>query len=191
MRKDIEKHEKYGGEVRQLIVFDTQTGKTTTTDYIIVKHNVPVTHASTKRPNIGMTEVVLAFPVDSGGPILRRQYAYNFLPIRMTSFLFLIQADFLLSANREDLDDSHAGWNDMLLEGITQAFKVAASRFGSTPLKYSWIRFLPLEEEPCSSFKTLSNLIRLSLQDVALLISARNEPLECSRALYLPMCLDR
>ena len=56
-------------------------------------------------------------------------------------FQFLIQADFLLTANREDVDERPL-WNLSLLDGIVQAFALAVHRFNKTILKYSWPSYL-------------------------------------------------
>jgi len=58
---------------------------------------------------------------------------------------FLIQADFILTANREGLE-TLSEWNICLRKGITQAFLSAVEHFNLTEgLRYTWPRFLKNE----------------------------------------------
>lgn len=61
-----------------------------------------------------------------------------------------MQADFLLIANREDIDVSSA-WNRRLLLAIPEAFLRAVQIMNKGSLRYSWIRYLP-ERPPLSDF---------------------------------------
>jgi hypothetical protein len=63
---------------------------------------------------------------------------------------FLIQADFLLIASREDIDDSSA-WNHAIRRELSTAFINAMSEFNKGPLRYLWPRYLPVRE-PLQSF---------------------------------------
>jgi hypothetical protein len=71
---------------------------------------------------------------------------------------YLIQADFLLIANREGLDIS-AHWNTALRTGIVKTFREAANRFvrvtgnsSSSGLRYSWAAFLAQKHASASRF---------------------------------------
>jgi hypothetical protein len=55
---------------------------------------------------------------------------------------FLIQADFLLIASREDIDSSSA-WNQALLDAIPSTFLKAIQEFNHGYLRYTWMRYLP------------------------------------------------
>jgi hypothetical protein len=85
-REDFPDSNAYNGEIRRLTVSKHKTQTETITDYVIVKHTIQVTHESSKRAGVQKTDVVLAFPVSSSSPIIQPQNAYNFLPIRKTSF---------------------------------------------------------------------------------------------------------
>lgn len=56
-------------------------------------------------------------------------------------FQFLIHADFLLTANREDVDENPY-WNDALLSVLQEVFISAVYRFNTTCLKSSWPAYL-------------------------------------------------
>ncbi|ERF72796.1 hypothetical protein EPUS_04231 [Endocarpon pusillum Z07020] len=185
-REDFPQVNKYNGEMRRLIVSKPGSHEEVVTDYMIVKKRIPVTHGSNKHPKAKETEVILAFPVASDCPVIEAQNAYNFLPVRKTSFFFLIQADFILAANREDVDDSHEGWNQMLLRALAQAFTLAALRFKDTPLKFSWIRFLPVDGEPCFALSMLPKLIRQNLGKASILLTSHETPVSGSEAVFIP-----
>jgi hypothetical protein len=68
----------------------------------------------------------------------------------LTVLQFLIQADFLLIASREDIDDS-SQWNRALREGVINAFVRTARLFNQGPLQYTWPRYLP-GKSPISGF---------------------------------------
>jgi hypothetical protein len=132
-------------------------------DYFVQRHKVGVLPGDPKRLGINESEVAIAFPLTAcKSPLIRDCYTYNFLPIRQYGFSvsfqtgrmmqmstnwllfffqFLIQADFLLTANREDVDENPP-WNLGLLDGVVQAFALAVHRFNLTNLKYSWPAYL-------------------------------------------------
>jgi hypothetical protein len=86
IREDFKDFKAYNGEVRRITVSKPGSQSQVITDYIIVRNKIKVTHGSEKRAGIQETEVALAFPVASDCPIIHPQNAYNFLPIRKTSF---------------------------------------------------------------------------------------------------------
>lgn len=54
----------------------------------------------------------------------------------------MVQADFLLTANREDIDQS-CKWNVALRDEISQAFLDAVNLFNSGQMRYHWPHYLP------------------------------------------------
>jgi hypothetical protein len=102
---------------------------------------------------------------------------------------FLIQADFILAANREDLDDSHEKWNNMLLRGIAEAFELAALQFQTTSLKDSWIQFLPISPEPCFALSMLPKLIQDRLRKVPILKLQNEAFVAGPKAVFVPRSL--
>jgi len=89
-REDFEDFKYYNAEVRRITVSKPGSQSQFVTDYIIFRNKIKVTHGSSKRVSIQETEVALAFPVASDCPIIHPQNAYNFLPIRKTSFFVSI-----------------------------------------------------------------------------------------------------
>ncbi|EXF75687.1 hypothetical protein CFIO01_04620 [Colletotrichum fioriniae PJ7] len=113
------------------------------------------------------SEVVLAFPVSGASlPIIEPQEIFAFLPVRPVGFNFLIQADFVTDASRQDIvKDSRRNTN--LLNAIAEAFVAAVLKFckrGS--LRYSWIKFLPDKDHfsHVSFWRNLVTMIEKGLQ---------------------------
>jgi hypothetical protein len=124
-----------------------------------------------KRSGLRQSELLLAFPLsDSNKPKIESQNVYAFLPIRdygfkvrspppsfiqkLTLAQFLLQADFLLIASREDIDSS-SQWNKTLLSRIPQALLGAINEFNEGELRYSWLPYLPLRPYVGDFFKEL------------------------------------
>ncbi|CZR67410.1 uncharacterized protein PAC_17309 [Phialocephala subalpina] len=98
------------------------------------------------RPEITECEGVLAFPVDDHGrPRIHTGYdVYAFLPVCTVGFNFLLQADFLLEASRQEVIVDSA-WNNTIIDSIAEAFCNAMVRFCANPsLRFHWMRFLPI-----------------------------------------------
>ncbi|TGJ87512.1 hypothetical protein E0Z10_g1294 [Xylaria hypoxylon] len=93
------------------------------------------------------SEVVLAFPLDDEGRApeeVTSQQVFAFLPIRNMGFKFLIQADFVTQANRQDIVISSIR-NQALRDGIADAFAEAMKQLCTDELlRYTWIRYLPV-----------------------------------------------
>ncbi|KAL3294422.1 ino80 chromatin remodeling complex protein [Colletotrichum asianum] len=90
------------------------------------------------------SEVVVAFPLSKKSvPIIEPQDVFAFLPVRPAGFNFVIQADFVTNANRQDiLKDSRR--NIGLLHAVGEAFVTAAIDFQThETLRYQWVQFLP------------------------------------------------
>ena len=102
------------------------------------EYNVPMATRAReeKRRDFERTKITLAFPLtDTGRPNTQRtNNVYAFLPIRSFGFRFVIQADFLLVANREDLMKENP-WNLWLRDQIPDAFMTVFQYFarGSWP----------------------------------------------------------
>ncbi|KIW89714.1 uncharacterized protein Z519_09870 [Cladophialophora bantiana CBS 173.52] len=111
--------------------------------YKIIESEIPGMPLETKRPGLSECSVSLGFPV-SGFEVAKSQPVYAFLPIREYGFTFAIQANFVLIANREDIDVSSA-WNIKIRDFVSGAFVNAVNYFNTTSFRYTWPRFLPLE----------------------------------------------
>ena len=68
---------------------------------------------------------------------------FAFLPVRSFGFRFVIQADFLLVANREDIIKENV-WNEFLRDMLPDTFlRLFPALFKDDPkrqLQYSWVR---------------------------------------------------
>ncbi|KAK2591572.1 hypothetical protein QQS21_010742 [Conoideocrella luteorostrata] len=91
------------------------------------------------------SEIVLAFPLSATSvPVINSQNIFAFFPVRDAGFNFIIQADFVTEASRQDIvHDSPR--NATLLDGMATAFSRAVVQFchHETSLRFQWIRYLP------------------------------------------------
>ncbi|PKS05647.1 hypothetical protein jhhlp_008166 [Lomentospora prolificans] len=146
--------------------------------YFVWRHTATSLPADTRRPGISSSEVVVAFP-NSGTennaptlPVIQPQNVYAFLPIRDYGFSFLLQADFLLPANREDVHIDSA-WNQALGKAAATAFVEAVRHMSDlkSALRYSWVRYLPLTTSQSAFFELIRADILKKLQSVKVLES--------------------
>ncbi|KUG19821.1 hypothetical protein ASZ90_010455 [hydrocarbon metagenome] len=110
-----------------------------------------------RREDVRSTEIVLAFPVSEAGHPITIQNVSNsdvfaFLPVKTCGFNFIIQADFLLTANREDiLQDSQ--WNQWLRSKIPDVLIKAIEEFKQDEkLSTDFFKYLSLPEEITDEF---------------------------------------
>ncbi|KAK2034152.1 hypothetical protein LX32DRAFT_722382 [Colletotrichum zoysiae] len=91
-----------------------------------------------------VSEVVVAFPLsETSAPIVESQEVFAFLPIGPAGFKFLIQADFVTNANRQDIVKDSVR-NVGLRDGVGKAFITAVTQFlAHESLRYQWVQFLP------------------------------------------------
>lgn len=150
-------------------------------------HNLPFDEARTDKEgnSIDWATVVLAFPVDEHDePFLEEQYTYAFLPLRRVGFNFLIQADFVTQANREDV--VHTTRNHAVLIGVAKAFVNAVTVLRKQPsLRYRWMRYLPANSITDDFWTTLWFCIRDTLEQTPILESWTE------RGLYKPSELEK
>ena len=150
-------------------------------------HDLPFDEARKDKQgnSIDRATVILAFPVDEHNePVLQQQYTYAFLPLRQVGFKFLIQADFVTQANREDV--VHSKRNQAVLKGVAEAFADAVVVFCKRPsLRYQWMRYLPEDFIADEFWRTLWSLVREKLKQTPLL-----EPWS-GNGLYKPSDLEK
>lgn len=150
-------------------------------------HNLPFDEARKDKHgnSIDTATVILAFPVDEDDePVIKQQHTYAFLPLRRVGFKFLIQADFVTQANREDV--VHSKRNQAVLKGVAKAFADTMVMFCKfLPLKYQWMRYLPEDSITDDFWSTLWTMVREKLEQTPLLESWRG------RGLYKPSDLER
>ncbi|KAH6880015.1 hypothetical protein B0T10DRAFT_145765 [Thelonectria olida] len=115
-----------------------------------------------RREDINNSDILLAFPVEDTAGQLAAHQVYAFLPIREYGFKFLIQADFLLTPNREDMDTS--SWNSKLRDSIPRAFIEAVNHLNSTSLRFTWPRYIPSFQELQPPFSITARKIEAELR---------------------------
>lgn len=185
-----------GKEAIHLSQDDTQM------NYIIIRHRASNLPLEQKREGVSESEVLLAFSVDENNvPKLDPQQVFAFLPIRDYGFKvsqtetgspwlcllgqFLIQADFLLIASREDIDNS-SKWNQSLQDSIVEAFLESVRWFNSGSLRYTWPRFLPAKEAGSDFFSPLKSRILARLASEPTLEAWNEKLLPASQLIYVP-----
>lgn len=119
-----------------------------------VKHYHVTTHQATNVPRHEnrtyggdadhTSQVVLAFPLEeSSAPIIEPQDIFVYLPVRPVGFKFIIQADFVTDASRQDIVRDSLR-NNALLDGVADAFARAVLQFCEYDvLRLRWMRYLP------------------------------------------------
>lgn len=127
-------------------------GNGTNEEYI--KHYHVTTHQATDIPRHenrtysgqadDTSEIVLAFPLSKTSvPIIKPQDIFVYLPVRPAGFKFIIHADFVTDASRQDIVKDSLR-NIALLDGIADAFARAALQFCEhNSLRLQWMRYLP------------------------------------------------
>lgn len=160
------------------------------TSYFVHHHHFTKLPVEERRPGASTSDITLAFPFNTAGgvtqPAPQEQPVYAFLPIRPYGLPFMIQADFVLVANREDINSS--SWNTALLSATCNAFPRAIESLvkAHPSLQYSWVRFMPTgATEPTHLHNFQTNLFRV-LSSAAIL-EARNGKLRVpSSLLFVP-----
>ncbi|KAB8212048.1 hypothetical protein BDV34DRAFT_219262 [Aspergillus parasiticus] len=119
---------------------------TETAYYLPKSENRTYTQREISNNAYATSDVVVALPLSPDyTPIIEVQDVYAFLPIRKMGFYFLIQADFVTDASRQDIMRSSAR-NAALIPFIAEAFVQALSELSTTQnpsIRYKWMRFLP------------------------------------------------
>jgi len=110
--------------------------------------------ADEKRPDVGASSVVLAFPVESSGEarLEPASYVFAYLPIHQLGFKFPFHADFILNSGREAVLNDRP-WNKGLRNCIATTFVSALEQFKkSEALGLSYLNYLPAESEVSDAF---------------------------------------
>lgn len=80
-------HEAHGGEAVQVAVSQDKAGaQETVQDMLVVRHVATDLPQEEARQNITTSEIVLAFPIKSGKPVIEDRSTYAFLPIGQYGF---------------------------------------------------------------------------------------------------------
>ncbi len=139
--------------------------------YKLVKKGliVPESIQESKRENVKSTELILGFSLQEDGSADTRleQKVFAFLPTRSYGFKFLIQADFLVPANREDIHKD-TQWNKWIRDNIASTFLFAIEKFKqNSNLQKTYYDYIPLHSEVKDEFFTpvvseIHNQLKLS-----------------------------
>ena len=98
---------------------------------------------------------------------------------------FIVQADFITSASREDVL-AHREWNKALLRSITDTFLLAVERFADHPtLRNVWFRYLP-ESISDSFFCYVEHKLMTELQCRSLLRTTNGVYARASQLIIIP-----
>ncbi|KAH6642718.1 hypothetical protein C7974DRAFT_469017 [Boeremia exigua] len=129
------------------------------------ERNLP---ADERRKDRTEAKIELAFPID---PLTKKpkvsdmgQHVFAYLPLqRLSRIQFIIQADFITAANRENVAD--CPWNDAIYEGVAKLFVSAVTGTFAQPdqpMQYSWLDYLPMQpmDHP---WKQLTSTIQKSI----------------------------
>ena len=170
--------------------------------YIVMRHRARGLPLEEKRLGVTESEHLLVFPIDANNePDLKPQQVFAFLPIRYYGFKvgirerirslvlimvqFLIQADFLLIASREDVDNS-SKWNQELRDRFVNAFLECVAWFNSGPLRHMWPRFLPAKPTASDFFSPLKLGILERLSREPILEAWGGKLMPAARLIYVP-----
>ncbi|KAM0417477.1 hypothetical protein ACHAPT_012541 [Fusarium lateritium] len=123
--------------------------------FLVSSHRTSKLGHDHRRKGRKESDILIAFPeISSRRPLMATQNAYSFLPIRNYGFKFIIQADFLLTASREDIDNS-SDWNLKLRDELPQALLTAINRFNSRRLYHAWLPYLIFDSTQPGFFENL------------------------------------
>ena len=132
--------------------------------WLVVRESLKV--PATLRPldaQVESTDLCVAFPVDETTLCSRKSLpkmdVFAYLPLRSFGFTFIIQADFVVPASRQDVTQD-SDWNQWIVKQIPQLFIKSIGLFKQHPefenkivaLK-AYMRFIPLEEEIVGFFQ--------------------------------------
>ena len=150
--------------------------------YLILHYPVRGLPDDEKRPGCRESVLILAFPTI---PFLGACSVYSFLPVRDYGFKIILQADFVLVANREEIE-SGSKWNKALLDHIPDAFLDAVKKFNRSDFRYRWPAYLPLRVERSDFFQGTWPKVKKRLSDAAVLESASGVMLRPPALVLIP-----
>ncbi|KAM5350326.1 hypothetical protein ACJ41O_006831 [Fusarium nematophilum] len=147
--------------------------------YVVSHHQVSQLPHDAKRDGSAGSEILIAFPaVASSQPSrIETQNVYAFFPIRDYGFKFIVQADFILTASREEIDHS-SEWNIALRDQIPRALLKAISRLNELDESFSWLPYVVFDRQQRGFFQNLGQ--------AALQLLAREPILKSIHGLWEP-----
>ncbi|CAG9941095.1 unnamed protein product [Clonostachys rosea f. rosea IK726] len=173
------------GGYRRII---TSSHDSQTLEYWIYPHIVKTLPPEPKRQHYTESAILLAFPVRGGAspePVVEQQDTYAVHPIKDYGFKFLVNADFLLVASRQDIDAS-SKWNVKLRTSIWDAFQGALKHLSVGPLRHTWPRYISIPLNLSGFFWTLGYDMRQRLREIPVVETAKGEIVTPLLARYVP-----
>ncbi|KAI0458578.1 hypothetical protein F5B21DRAFT_500471 [Xylaria acuta] len=132
--------------------------------YIVSRYQVSnLPHEETRKGH-DKSELILAFPravnghpmelLEESKPTKETHNVYAFLPIRNYGFKFILQGDFVLTANRQEID-SVCQWNAALRDSIPTALLDFVTRLNASNMRYYWPLLFPIRTETDDFFQSV------------------------------------
>jgi hypothetical protein len=117
--------------------------------YKLYNADINMSHVKdSDRNGVTVTHVTLAFPLGTRD----RQQVFAFLPVKTYNFKFIIQADFILPTNREDIHNNRE-WNKVIRDSIPGIFIQSLNLFKQDKeLSTQWYGYIPKESEISDEF---------------------------------------
>ncbi|KAF2181798.1 hypothetical protein K469DRAFT_752658 [Zopfia rhizophila CBS 207.26] len=144
-----------------------------------------------RRHGVSESEVCFAFPLTSNGePNPSSQFVYAFLPVNKYDFEFLLHGDFFLTTNRQELDLT-SPWNASLISRIKPILldayqELAFCLINDIDLRYTWIRYIALQDQHDTPFTSLKKEIIAELSDLPVLRTQNDTFASPSSLFYIP-----
>lgn len=127
--------------------------------WFVIRDVIDVPESIRPADCVKSTELCLAFPLDDLEN-LEKMDVFAYLPLRSFGFKFIIQADFVVPASRQDINQDNE-WNQWLAKQIPFLFIKCLEKlknhkfFHQDPLFYlsTFLKFVPLENEILGFFQ--------------------------------------
>ena len=187
---------KYGLPSLSLRETVTKSATETTHDYVMFSKQIAVTSMAGDRKyhykvNNSTSEVAIAIPCAAFSQHRDPSIydAFCCLPIRHSGLPFPIQAQFRLTASREDLDMSPdmARRNHELLDGIASLFVEAIATFVEIPdLRHAWLSLLPVKRSDKSFHRLVQHIKAKTRLEPLFLGEDENEKLLANKVIFVP-----
>ncbi len=175
-----------GKEVRDGVTELTADGMTERWRVIRRTISRPSEVQEEKRAGIPEAELALAFPIEGSGKarVEDGQQLCAFLPVCPSGLRFIVQGDFLLLSNRENVhEESH--WNRWLRDEIPDLFLEAVEAFKDKEgLRHTFYTFIPLKPQAVSAFLApVVGGVLQKLRQAACILTEGNEWVSPGKAL--------
>ena len=127
--------------------------------WFVIRDEINVPESIRPANCVKSTQLCLAFPLDDLEN-LEKMDVFAYLPLRSFGFKFIIQADFVVPASRQDINQDNE-WNQWLAKQIPSLFLKCLEKFKNhiffhqDPLFYlsTFLKFIPVENEILGFFQ--------------------------------------